>query len=174
MRRRTSVAAVAAMVAVVAAGATPASAETTVGTRGWVPAPQGSFEQPAGARCDFAIRSEPVRDEVRKLVLDTNPDGSPRRELYAGDLIVKVTNTDSGASTQVDASGTAMIEYYPDGSQTWYANGPALFGFRQDGGTLPRGYWLIDGQYMMEFSPTFYKTLTMVHGTTHNVCEDLD
>ena len=174
MRRRMSVATLLAMVAVVAAGPAPASAATTEVTHGWVPAPQASFDQPAGARCDFAIHSEAVRDEVRKLVLDTNPDGSPRRELYAGDLIVEVTNTESGATTQVDASGTAMIEYFPDGSMTWYANGPALFGFRENGGTLPRGYWLVDGQYVMEFSPTFYKTLTLVHGTTHNVCDDLD
>lgn len=174
MRRRTSIAVVVALAAAVVAAPVPASAQTTGGTHGWVPAPQAPFDQPAGARCDFAIHSESVRDEVRKLVLDTDPDGSPRRELYAGDLIVEVTNTESGATTEVDAGGTALIEYHPDGSQTWYAHGPALFGFRADGGTLPRGYWLVDGVYRMEFSPTFYKTLTMVHGTTHNVCDDLD
>ncbi|MGC5019161.1 hypothetical protein [Micromonospora sp. DT47] len=174
MRKRTSVATVLAVVAAIAAGPTPAYAGTTGGTHGWVPAPQGSFDQPAGARCDFAIHSESVRDEVRKLVLSTNPDGSPRRELYEGDLIVGVTNTETGAATLVDASGTAMVEYHPDGSMTWYVTGPALFGFRENGGTLPRGYWLIDGQYVVEFSPTFHKTVTMVHGTTHNVCTDLD
>ena len=141
---------------------------------GWVPAPQAAFDLPAGARCDFPVHSEPIVDEVRKLVLDTYPDGKPKRELYEGDLILEITNTDTGASTQADASGTAMIDYGTDGSMTWYVTGPVLLGFRENAGTLPRGLWIVDGVFIVEFTPDFYKTITMIHGTTHNVCTDLD
>lgn len=162
------------LTAVVPAQATEPSGGSHGAHGGWVPAPQAGYDQPAGARCDFAIHSEPILDEVRKLVLATYPDGSPKRELYAGDLIVEFTNKETGASTQVDASGTAMIDYGTDGSMTWYAVGPAIFGFRENGGNLPRGIWLIDGVYTIAFTPTFYKTVTMVRGTTNNICTYLD
>jgi hypothetical protein len=156
-----------------AAPAQAASADSSA-QGGWVPAPQGSFDLAAGARCDFAVHSEPIVDEVRKLTLDAYPDGSAKRELYAGDLILEVTNTDTGASTDVDASGTAMIDFGSDGSMTWYVVGPVLIGFRENSGTLPRGLWVIDGVFTLHFAADGYKTLTMVHGTTHNVCTDLD
>ncbi|WP_144122442.1 hypothetical protein [Catellatospora sichuanensis] len=159
-------------------GAAPAQAAEAAGGPGahggWVPAPAVGFEQPAGARCDFAIRAEPVLDEVRKLVLDTYADGKPKRELYAGDLLVKYSNLATGASTQIDAGGTALVDYGTDGSMTWYVVGPAIFGFRVDGGNLARGMWVIDGVYSIAFTPTYYKTVTMVHGTSHNICDDLD
>ncbi|MEU5564875.1 hypothetical protein [Micromonospora musae] len=152
----------------------PAVADGT-GHGGWVPAPQEGFEQPAGARCDFAVRVQPVVDEVRKLVLAEYPDGSPRRELYTGKLIDEVTNLDSGAVTRVDASGTSLVEYAPDGSMTWYVTGPVLLGFRENAGSLPRGIWIVDGVYVVEFDPTYvHKTITMVHGSTHDVCTDVD
>ncbi|MGK5740465.1 hypothetical protein [Micromonospora sp. URMC 103] len=177
MRWRRSLGAVlaAAVLAVAVPGAASAgTVDRGTGHGGWVPAPQEPFEQPAGARCDFAVRVEPVVDEVRKLVLDEYPDGSPRRELYTGALISEVTNLETGATTEVDASGTSLVEYGTDGSMTWYVTGPVLFGFRENGGTLPRGIWIIDGVYVVEFAPTLEKTVTMVHGTTHNVCTDLD
>jgi hypothetical protein len=171
MRWKMSVGTTLAAAALAAAVPAPASAAAT---GGWVPAPQAAFEMPAGARCDFAVRVEPIVDEVRKLVLDTYPDGSPRRELYEGDLIDKVTNLETGATSTADASGTAMVEYGTDGSMTWYVTGPVLLGFRENAGSLPRGLWIVDGQFVVEFTPTFEKTITMVHGTTHNVCTDVD
>jgi hypothetical protein len=162
--------------ALVASAPTPALAEPASGAQGgWVPAPQAAFDLPAGARCDFAVHSEPIVDEVRKLVLATYPDGSPKRELYEGDLILEITNTETGATTRADASGTAMVEYATDGSMIWYVTGPVLLGFRENAGTLPRGLWIVDGVFIVEFSPDLVnKTITMIHGTTHNVCEDID
>lgn len=175
MRVKMSVAvasAVAAFVAALPGSASAASGDIAPGA--WEPAPQAAFEQPAGARCDFAVRVEPIVDEVRKLTLATYPDGSPQRELYRGTLIDRVTNLETGATSTADASGTALIEYGTDGSMTWYVTGPVLMGFRANGGSLPKGLWLIDGQFVVEFSPTFEKTLTMLHGTTHNLCTDVD
>jgi hypothetical protein len=165
---------VAALVAAMLVPASAASGGSGDGLGGWLRVPQAAFDLPAGSRCDFAIHSKPVLDEVRKLVLATYPDGSPERELYMGDLVLEVTNTETGAVTYADASGTTMIEYGTDRSMTWYVTGPVLLGFAANAGTLPRGLWIVDGQFVVEFSPTFYKTITMVHGTTHNVCTDLD
>lgn len=171
MRWKMCVGTTLAAAALAAAVPAPASAAAT---GGWVPAPQAAFEMPAGARCDFAVRVEAIVDEVRKLVLDTFPDGSPRRELYDGALIEKVTNLETGATSTADASGRAMVEYATDGSMTWRVTGPVLLGFRENAGSLPRGLWIVDGQFVVEFTPTFKKTITMVHGTTHNICTDVD
>jgi len=51
---------------------------------------------------------------------------------------------------------------------------PVLFGFRENGGTLPRGLWIIDGVYRVVFAPTGYKTVTMLHGTTTNICPRIE
>lgn len=155
--------------------ATPASAGAAGG--GWVPVPSAPWDVPAGARCDFPVHMEPIVDEVRTKVLATYPDGSTKREVYTGDLIMELSNTATGAVTEVDASGTAVVEYAVGGTlitnSTWYVVGPALFGFRENGGNRPRGIYVFDGLYTIEFDATAYKTVTMYHGTERNVCTDL-
>ncbi|MFF4811422.1 hypothetical protein ACFY03_24775 [Micromonospora chersina] len=163
---------VAAIVATLPGTASAASGDPAPGA--WEPAPQAAFELPAGARCDFAVRVDPIVDEVRKLTLATYPDGSPKRELFTGALIDRVTNLETGATSTADASGTSLVVYGTDGSMTWYVTGPVLLGFRENGGSLPKGLWIVDGQFTVEFTPTFAKTITMLHGTTHNVCTDVD
>ncbi|MGW4501908.1 hypothetical protein ACWENR_25255 [Micromonospora sp. NPDC004336] len=160
-------------------GPAPAPAEVTAALAeadrlgGWVPAPQEAFELPAGARCDFAVRVEPVVDEVRKLVLETYPGGAPRRELYTGALVSRVNNLETGATSMADASGTSLVIHGTDGSMTWYVVGPVLLGFRENAGSLPRGLWLVDGVFRVDFTPTYDKTVTMVRGTAHDVCADV-
>jgi hypothetical protein len=160
------------LVAAPPAAAAPATASLTTG--GWIPAPSAPWDQAAGVTCDFAIHGDPIVDEVRKLVLETNPDGSPRKEFYEGALVIRLTNKQTGAYTDVDAGGSALVEFFPDGSMTWYAVGPVMVGFRENAGTLPRGQWRVDGVYRIEFTPTYNKTITMVYGTTHNACTDID
>ncbi|MEU1686050.1 hypothetical protein [Micromonospora sp. NPDC005707] len=175
MRFKMSVAVASVVAAIVTALPGPASAASGGGAPGaWEPAPQEAFELPAGARCDFAVRVEPIVDEVRKLTLATYPDGSPKRELFTGALIDRVTNLETGATSTADASGTSLVVYGTDGSMTWYVTGPVLLGFRENAGSLPKGLWIVDGQFAVEFTPTFEKTITMLHGTTHNVCTDVD
>jgi hypothetical protein len=154
--------------------AAPAGAATG---GGWVPAPSSPWEVPAGARCDFPVRAEPVVDEVRTRVFERYPDGSTKREAYVGDLVLKVTNAASGASVEVDLSGSAMVEYAPGGTlvtnSVWYVVGPALFGFREGGGNRPRGIYVFDGLYTIAFDASSYKTVTMYRGTERELCGEL-
>ncbi|GAA4717323.1 hypothetical protein Prum_019990 [Phytohabitans rumicis] len=142
-----------------------------------MPAPSAPYDQPAGARCDFAVHLEPVVDEVMTKVLATYPDGSTKREAYVGDLVFRVTNTATGASVDVDLSGNAIVAYQPGGTlitnSTWYLVGPAMFGFKEGGGDHPRGLWVFDGVYTVAFDAVAYKTVTIYHGTERNVCDDL-
>ncbi|MGW5670452.1 hypothetical protein [Micromonospora sp. NPDC003776] len=163
-----AVAVAAALLAAVPAPASAASDDIAPGA--WEPAPQAPFELPAGARCEFPVRMELIRDEVRKLSLSTYPDGSPERELYDGDLIGRFTNLATGTSIITDASGRSLIEYGTDGSMTWNVTGPVLVGFRENAGSLPKGLYIIDGEYTLTFSSTGVKTLTMRHGTVQDLC----
>lgn len=58
-----------------------------------MPVPSGPVDVPAGVVCDFPMHSEPIVDEVRTRVLATYSDGSPKRQAFVGDLVVRVTNT---------------------------------------------------------------------------------
>lgn len=160
-----------ALAAVLAAA--PASAAAPVRApsgSAWTPAPSAPWDAAAGARCDFAVHGEPVVDEVVRRVLDTYPDGGEKTVAYKGDLVVRVTNQDTGASYDADASGVAVVEHRADGSQSWTVRGPVLVGVAENGGSLPRGLYLVDGSYTMDISATGYKTLATEHATVDALC----
>ena len=145
----------------------PGSAAQASG--GWEPAPTEPFDRAAGEICDVPIHAEPTVDEV---VMKTLADGSV---IYTGKLVVRVTNRDSGAYTDVDASGSALVTHAADGSMTWYVAGPVLIPFREGAGNRPRGLYRLDGVYRIAYNATLtYKKLTMVHGTTEDVCALID
>jgi hypothetical protein len=168
--RRIAVIALATVAAVLGAAA---PADAAVVHQPWVPWPQGSFDLPAGAYCDFAVHAEPVVDRVETKIVEVYPDGSPQKQLAKGALIIRVTDTENGTSTDVDASGDAVLDFYPDGSQTWHVVGPVLAGFKDGGGNIPRGLWKISGVYEVDFSPAGVKTVTIRRGGLHDVCADL-
>ena len=162
-----------------AAAATAGNSTQTVAgvaTRGdgWVPWPTPPFDIAAGAVCDFAVHGVALVDEVRTKVVATYPDGSKKRELATGALIIRLTNVATGATTVVDASGSAVFTYAPDGTVTWFVVGPVLTPLRQGLSNFPRGLYAVDGIYRIVFRPDGFKELTMIHGTVHNVCGDLD
>ncbi|MDI2131649.1 hypothetical protein [Yinghuangia seranimata] len=154
--------------------AAPASAAetapaTTTGVGPWEPAPSAPWTQPAGARCDFPVHGEPVVDHVEKRLLATAADGTKVVE-YRGALVVRLTDTDTGASYDADASGHAVIEIHPDRSQRWYVAGPVLVGFAADSGTLARGFYTLDGLYTLDIAADGYKSLTLYAGSADALC----
>lgn len=171
--RRTLVA-LTAVAATALMGAAPASAAEPVPGLGWEPAPSAPWDVAAGLRCDFAIHGEQIVDEVVKRVLSTHPDGSPKLVAYKGDLVVRVTNKDTGAAYDADASGTAVVDYRSDGSQFWSVLGPVLVGVGEDAGNLDRGLYIVDGVYTMDISSSGYKTVIMAHGSTTDICDQID
>jgi hypothetical protein len=144
-----------------------------IGLGGWEPDPAAPFNAVAGRFCDFAMHFDPLVNEVRIKVVQTYPDGSPKQALADGDLIYRITNTQTGSSLVADASGRAIFEFATDGSVLWRVVGPILAGFADGSSNLPRGLYAIDGVYTIAFSPTGFKTVTMTHGTVHNLCGDL-
>lgn len=157
----------------VRAGNAPATSAEEGTVRGWEPSPSAPWDVPAGARCDFPVHGEPVVDEVEQLVIARHPDGSPATVAYRGDLVVRLTNTETGASHDADASGRALVEYGRDGSQHWYVLGPVLVGFAEGGGNVERGLYLVDGVYTLDIDADGDKRLDMVHGSTTDLCAQI-
>ncbi|MDT0445595.1 hypothetical protein [Streptomyces johnsoniae] len=168
--RRTLVTGLSLVTALLGATA-PAGASTAEGA-GWEPAPSAPWDTAAGERCAFPVHGEPVVDEVVQLVLDTHPDGTPKRVVYRGDLVVRVTNTETGAAHDADASGTAVVDYRTDGSQFWSVLGPVLVGVEE--GNLDRGLYIVDGVYTLDIAADGYRTVTMATGATDDLCARID
>jgi hypothetical protein len=173
---RTSIAgaAVAAVLAVVAPAASAAAAPVVdfpPPQAGWFSVPTAPRDLPAGVFCDAPAHFFATVDEVVERVLTTYADGSPHFVQFTGPLVLRVSNTLTGAATDVDASGSADVELLPDGGQSWKVIGPALIGFRDGHGNRPRGLYRLDGTYRLEITASNDRFLTMVHGTEENVCD---
>lgn len=169
-------AATAALLAIVAPAASAAAAPngSAPPAAGWFPVPTTPEDIPAGLLCDAPTHLEAIVDHVFERILTTNPDGSPRLVQFTGPLVLRLTNNLTRIFTDVDASGSANVVTEDDGSQTWFVVGPALFGFREGHGNLPRGLYRLDGVYRVRISATRELTLTMPHGTQQNVCPLID
>jgi hypothetical protein len=139
---------------------------------GWHPAPSSPFDTPAGPLCAFATHGDPIADEVQELDLTTHPDGTPARAIFAGKLILRMTNTSSGQTYDADASGSAVVDFNTDGSQHWRWVGPVLVGFRAGAANHVQGIYVLDGAYDLVISPE--RRLT-VHGVGRetDVCAKL-
>ncbi|MGC4949513.1 hypothetical protein ACLQ2N_25380 [Streptomyces sp. DT224] len=168
MRRSVLALAVCGVLAAPLVTAAPASA--TVAPGPWEAAPSSSWAYPAGARCDVAVHGGPVVDEVVRRTLATYEDGTQVLE-YKGALVIRVTNSGTGASYDTDASGRAVVVVRADHSQTWYVTGPILAGFGEGAGSVARGLYTVDGVYTLEVSATGYKTLDLLHGSVEPLCD---
>ncbi|WBB57672.1 hypothetical protein O7599_18465 [Streptomyces sp. WMMC500] len=171
-------AATAAALCLAATVAAPAAASARGGDGadgGWRPVTYPPVNYPAGERCAFPFRTEPLLDEVMVKTVDTYPDGSPKTELYKGALIVRVTNLDTGAAYDADAGGSSLVRYAPDGGHVYYATGPFLIGFAEGQGNLPRGEYVVDGVYTVEITAADRRTVQWAgEKKLTDVCDQID
>lgn len=140
----------------------------------WVPYRTPPFTTPAGLACSFTLRGEPVLDEELIATWSSFPDGSPRLQTIKGDLRVRYTNVESGASLEVDLNGVGTIRYGADGSQTFFLAGPAAVGFRPTD-PYPAGFYVLDGFHVVyTASGRAFREMRVDAGTERNICDDLD
>src|SRR5262245_7361805 len=167
-------AAVAALLAVVAPAASAAAAPNVdfpPPQAGWFSVPTAPRDLPAGVFCDAPVHFFATVDQVVERILTTYPDGSAHFVQFTGPPVLRVSNTLTGAATDVDASGSADVEFLADGGQSWKVLGGVLIGFRDGHGNRPRGIYRLDGTYRIEITATNDRFLTMVHGTEESICD---
>jgi hypothetical protein len=165
--------------ALVGATAAPAAAATAPPTGahidGWQRVVTQPFTSPAGDLCPFELHSEPLVDQVYVRTTATFPDGSPQRQQYAGPLVVRLTNTATGAAIVRNLSGAAVVTYAADGSYDFRILGPAAVGFRAyRGDNLPTGFYVLRGVHVVHFAADGTRTLTVDRGGEENTCVTLD
>ncbi|MEU6956610.1 hypothetical protein [Streptomyces sp. NPDC045714] len=171
MRSTFPVALVAACAAVVTLGTGPATAAPTATASqgsGWEPAPSAPWDVAAGERCAFPLHGEPIVDEVVRRELPPPAEGVTR-SAYKGDLVVRVTNKETGARYDADVSGSALVDAYATGAQFWRVVGPVLVGVGE--GSLARGMYVVDGVYTIGISATGAKTVTGPVVATDSICD---
>jgi hypothetical protein len=113
------------------------------------------------------------QDVVKGRVLQTYPDGSVKQEQFNGPLTLEVTNKDTNNSVNVNASGAAVVDFAPDGSQVWHTNGPVLFGFRIGANSNhSAGLFLLTGNFTVEIGPTA-RNVTDARGSERDICAEL-
>lgn len=161
------------VIAVLAGVAVPADASSGGSGQGWVPVTIPPFDAAAGVLCDFAVHYDVIVNHARTKVVATYPDGSPKRQLGTGALFLRLSNAETGASTVVDTSDSAVTHFRTDGSKVTTTVGPVIALVREGTSNLPRGIYSIKGIARVENSPTNFKTITLVHATIHSLCPDL-
>lgn len=169
------VAATVASPASASAGASGATSETTSASgSGWVRSVAEPFTSPAGDLCVFPLQSDPLVDRVYVRTVRTFPDGSPEIQEYVGPLVVRLTNTTTGASIVRNLSGRAVVTFAADGSSDFRIQGPAAVGFRSaNGDSLPTGFYVLRGVHVVHFAVDGTRTLTVDRGSEENTCATL-
>ncbi|MER5184946.1 hypothetical protein ABT009_42840 [Streptomyces sp. NPDC002896] len=155
------------------AGADSPVAGRPTGAEPWEPYIQQEFTAAAGRFCSFPLQLKVLEQDIRKRVLERYPDGSIKREEYAGPLVVAYVNGDTGASVERDTGGRGFPQYRTDGTFLRYTSvGPVGFGIRE-GDDFPKGYYVVDGIHVMEFAADGRRSFSVRRGPEENVCEAL-
>ena len=137
----------------------------------WQPTYQGPITAPAGAVCSFTVSAEPVREDLRvRYHYDSagNIDGYEA----TGQLIGRITNTETGASVVRNLSGPGTVTFNPDGSYDAVVQGDFLvFFLAQD--NPANELLLLSGRTVLHGAAGGEKTLVSHSGQVENLCDTL-
>jgi hypothetical protein len=163
----------AALVAAAMIGVPVAATASTPRTTGWQRYPYASVTEPAGTACTFALRVDPVRQDVRYLTTASYPDGDPEDQIWAGPLYMRYTDEANGKSLVADLSGTAYIHYDPDGTQHWYGIGPFGLAVHPGNPYLAAGEYVASGVTVLVLHAGTTPELTFHSRPLRDVCAEL-
>lgn len=120
--------------------------------------------------CSFAIQGDIVQDEEETRVDATYADGSPKVQEFRGPLVIRFTNTSTGASVVRDVSGYALLRFGQDGSSTWFFDGGGSIGVHTGNRTTPPGSYILRGTFVLEIAADGTRTIRRLHATQENLC----
>lgn len=149
---------------------------TTTGKagEGWEPYRTQPFALVAGTRCPFGLAGTPLQDRERIRTLARFPGGKPKVQQVSGPLVVRYTNTDTGASVRRNLKGRATITYGEDGSFTeMLDHGRLAVGLAptDPGGS---GFFVLTGTgFRLDVSAGGGRTLFLGTGQVENLCTAL-
>lgn len=140
----------------------------------WTPYSASDWSVPAGERCDFALSSEVLRDKERVRTTEWFPDGSPRVQEFTGQLVVRLTNEESGESVVRNLTGRADVEYFADGAWSMVLVGGHFAAGIPEGGAPGKGFYVVTGRGAeLHIDADGRRTLTADQASMENICETL-
>jgi hypothetical protein len=140
----------------------------------WSPLETGPFVAPAGTRCEFTLSGEVLSDKERIRTLETNSDGSPRVQEIVGELIIRYTNVETGEFVDRNLTGTALVEYLPDGGFTLsLVGGHMAVGLQPTDEGGPAFLVFTGAGHSVAFAADGTRTVMFGHGPVENLCETL-
>jgi|tagenome__1003787_1003787.scaffolds.fasta_scaffold20600965_2 hypothetical protein len=141
----------------------------------WTPYESEDFTVPAGATCSFAVQATIVDDKERYCTTAYFPDGSPRYEEWTGQLVIRFTNADTGASVVRVLNGRGDFEYFADGGFTLTDMGGSFAAGLRAGDDGPgAGYYVVQGRgWAVHRDGDGHGTFTYGQGIIENLCETL-
>ena len=139
---------------------------------GWVFQPGGSLDLPSSL-CGFPVHVDTLTDKsyVRET---TQPDGTVV-DTFNGTITFRLTNSNTGTSIDVNASGPGTAYFYPDGSLTQVYKGPTINIFSpqdQQKSGLP-GIASTNGLFSFTFAADGSLTNYSLNGTVTDDCAAL-
>ncbi len=184
MQRRTTVPArsrctTAALGVTLAAGAAlVASAGAASADTPWTPyVEQSSVVVPAArSTCGFDVREDVVSQAEEYRTTATWPDGSPREQVWRGDLTIRFTNLSSGASVVRDLGGTGTYVFAADGSPVSLTSQHGPFAATMPPGSSPgSGLYVLSGHGTgVTFNADGTRSFTLgPAGSAENLCSTL-
>lgn len=123
--------------------------------------------------CPFTLHSDIVKDEEETRVDATYADGSPKIQEFRGPLVLRFTNTSTGASVVRDVSGYALLHFGQDGSSTWFFDGGGSIGVHAGNTATPPGSYVLKGTFVLTISADGTRRIDRIHATQENLCTTL-
>ena len=140
----------------------------------WSDLDTGSFTAAAGTRCSFTLHGEVVSDHEQIRTLESYPDGSPKTQEIVGQLVVRYTNLDTGASVERNLTGMGIVEYGTDGSFVLRLQGGHMAVGLAPGDTDGPGFLIFTGAgHQVLFEADGSRHVTYGSGPVENICETL-
>lgn len=165
--------AAAALIAAVATGVPSAQAATPGTPGGWLPYRTAPWTDAPGSVCTFGVTTAIVEDQEQFRTLATYPDGSPRLQEFRGPLVIRYTNTTSGASVKRDLSGYAWFHYEAGGGLEALVASHIAVTVPVGNTGFPPGEWVISGRSEVTIDSAGAIDVQLIHATAENLCTTL-
>lgn len=131
----------------------------------------------AKSTCAFDVQETVVKDREEYRTTETYADGTPKEQVFRGDLVMRFSNTSTGKSVVHDLGGTGVFVYNADGSPASLTSQHGPFGATLPGGSTPMtGIYVVSGKgTRVAFNADSTRTLTLgKHGeVVADVCAEL-
>ena len=127
--------------------------------------------------CGFDVSLTVVEDRERYRTLTSWPNGSPRKQVYKGSLVMLYTNLSTGASVVHDLGSTGVFRLRKDGTPRSLTSRGGPFGTTMPVGSAPQtGIYVLSGKgTRVTFRTDDTRTYRLgAGGLAVSVCPEID